>query len=66
MFNTILKMFLALGKKAQTWVIILIIVLVAVFFMVKELLAHQERLIEINNKYSTEKRSLEIALENCQ
>ena len=66
MFNTILKMFLALGKKAQTWVIILIIILVAVFFIVRELLAHQERLIEINNKYSTEKRSLEIALENCQ
>jgi len=27
---------------------------------------HEENTMEIMNKYSTEKRSLEIALENCQ
>ena len=66
MIDKILKIVLALPTKTQTWIILLVIVLTAGYFIYKEQLAHQERLTEIMNKYSSEKRSLEIELENCR
>jgi Tfp pilus assembly protein PilO len=62
----ILKLIGTLPRLAKTLIIVLIIVLVGGYFYVKAMWAHEDKQLEIINKYSTEKRSLEVALENCQ
>lgn len=62
----ILKLIGTLPLLSKTLIIILIILSVGGYFYVKALWEHEERALEIMNKYSSEKRSLEIALENCQ
>ena len=62
----ILKLIGTLPRLAKTLIIILIIILVGGYFYVKAMWAHEDKQLEIINKYSSEKRSLEVALENCQ
>lgn len=46
-------------------VVVLILSGTGGYYYIKALWEHQETELEILNKYATEKRSLEIALENC-
>jgi len=62
----ILRLIGTLPRLAKTLIIILIIILVGGYFYVKAMWAHEDKQLEIINKYSSEKRSLEVALENCQ
>jgi hypothetical protein len=62
----ILKLIGTLPRLSKTLIIILIIILVGGYFYVKAMWAHEDKQLEIINKYSSEKRSLEVALENCQ
>ena len=50
----------------KTIIVILVLLVGGAYYILKAAWEHEENLIEINNKYSTEKRSLEIALENCK
>lgn len=51
---------------ARILLLLLIITFGAGYFYVRELWNHEEKTLEIMNKYASEKVSLEIALENCQ
>jgi hypothetical protein len=62
----ILKLIGTLPRLAKTLIIVLIIVLVGGYFYIKAMWAHEDKQLEIINRYSSEKRSLEVALENCQ
>jgi uncharacterized protein YxeA len=50
----------------KTIVVILVLLLGGAYYILKASWEHEEKLIEINNKYSTEKRSLEVAKDNLE
>ena len=62
----ILKLIGTLPRLAKVLVIILIIISIGGYFYAKALWEHEDRQLEIINKYSSEKRSLEVALEICR
>jgi hypothetical protein len=65
-FIEIFRLVGTLPLLSKTLILILIILSIGGYFYVKALWEHEEKQLEIMNKYSSEKRSLEVALENCQ